>query len=139
MSKWIQKGDKVLVISGNHKGKIGQVLARIPGKYRGNEARKWAKLSDAEKAKKQWVLDRLEDRVIVQGVNVQKRHKRKTSREQAGKIAEQEGPITISNVSLCNAEGRPVRLRARIVEGTKELYYKVGQEEVVHRKIKITV
>lgn len=139
MSKWIQKGDTVLVISGNNKGKVGQVLTRIPGKYRGDEAKKWAKLSDQEKARKQWVLDRLEDRVLVQGVNVRKKHVKRTSKEQAGKIAEQEAPITISNVSLCSAAGRPVRLKARIVGDAKELYYKDGQEEVVHRKIKITL
>lgn len=104
MSKWIKTGDKVIVISGNDKGKTGEVLARS------------------------------KDSVVVRGVNVRKRHMRKTS-QGAGQIITREFPVNISNVNICSAEGNPVRLRARIVEGAKELYYKDGSKEVVHRKI----
>lgn len=105
MSKWIKKGDKVVVISGNYKGKSGEVLSR------------------------------LEDRVVVQGVSIRKKHMKRRAQSGPGEIIEMETPIHISNVSLCSPEGRAVRLKARIVNGTKELYYKDGQNEIVHRKI----
>ena len=56
MSKWIRKGDRVLVIAGNDKGKAGEVLSRD------------------------------EDRVIVQGINVRKKHMRRTQEMQGGRI-----------------------------------------------------
>lgn len=115
MSKWIQKGDKVIITAGDDKGKVGEVLARI---------------------KKRRKSDRLKgDRVIVRGVNVCKRHLKKTQ-QGPGSIVEKEAPIHISNVSICSAEGRPVRLHARLVDGAKELYYNDGSKEVVHRQVK---
>lgn len=104
MSKWIKTGDKVIVISGNYKGTTGEVLARS------------------------------KDSVMVRGVNVRKRHMKKTS-QGAGQIITREFPINVSNVNICSGEGKPVRLRARVVDGVKELYYKDGSNEVVHRKI----
>ena len=104
MSKWIKKGDKVVVIAGNDKGKVGEVLARS------------------------------KDSVIVRGVNVRKRHMKKTS-QGAGQIITREFPVHISNVSVCAGDDKPVRLKARVVDGVKELYYKDGAKEVVHRKI----
>jgi large subunit ribosomal protein L24 len=68
-SKWIKKGDKVLIIAGNDKGKVGEVLARQ------------------------------KQRVIIQGVNVRKKHVR--TKEKKPEIASIEMPIHISNVSLC--------------------------------------
>jgi large subunit ribosomal protein L24 len=115
MSKWIQKGDKVIITAGDDKGRTGEVLIRI------NKRRK----SDCLKG----------DRVIVQGVNLCKRHLKKT-RQGPGSIVEKEAPINISNVSICSAEGRPVRLHARFVDGVKELYYNDGPKEVVHRQVK---
>lgn len=105
MSKWIKKGDKVVVISGNDKGKIGEVLSRK------------------------------EDRIIIQGVNIRKKHMKRRAQSGPGEIVELERPIHVSNVSLCNAEGKPIRLKAKIVDGLKQLYYKDGQSEVVYRKL----
>lgn len=104
MSKWIKKGDKVVVISGNDKTRTGEVLARVG------------------------------DRVIVRGVNVRKKYRRKT-KERAGSVMDMECPVHISNVSLCTEEGKAVRLRVRMVEDAKELYYIDGSKEIVHRKI----
>jgi large subunit ribosomal protein L24 len=104
MSKWIQKGDKIVVTSGNHRGQQGEVLRR------------------------------LEDRVVIQGVNVRKKHVKKT-KSSPGQMLSIEKSVHISNVSLCNAEGKPIRLKARVVDGVKQLYYKDGQEEVVHRQL----
>ena len=121
MSKWIKKGDKVIVICGNDKGKIGEVLSRITGKIKTNKAGK--------------VISEAGDRVIVQGVNVRKKHMKAKTQSGAGEIIEMETTIHISNVNICSSEGKPVHLKARIVNGVKELYYKDGLKEVVHRQI----
>jgi large subunit ribosomal protein L24 len=105
MSKWIKKGDKVIVISGNDRGKVGEVIARE------------------------------EDRVVVQGVNIRQKHVKPRTKDGEGRLEKFEMPIHISNVNICGEEGKPVKLKTRIVNGTKELYYKNGQTEVVHRQI----
>ncbi len=64
-----------MVIAGNDKGKTGEVLARE------------------------------EDRVLVQGVNIRKKHLKRTQQSQGGRIVEMEVPIHISNVALCDKEG----------------------------------
>ena len=104
MSKWIKKGDKVIVTSGNNAGKIGEVLSRKG------------------------------DRVVIQGANIRKRHMKRRAESGPGEIIEMEKPIDISNVSICNAEGKAVRLKVKTVDGLKQLYYKDGQNEVVHRQ-----
>lgn len=105
MSKWIKKGDKVVVIAGNDKGKTGDVI-RID-----------------------------ETKVLVQGVNIRKKHvKRKTKAPGAG-IIEMEFPIHISNVSLCNSEGKPVKLKVRQNDGEKELVYLENGKEVSLRQL----
>jgi len=105
MSKWIKKGDTVIVTSGNSKGKQGEVIARDI------------------------------DRVLIRGVNVRQKHVRPKSRNEEGRLERKEMPVHISNVRLCDAQGKPVKLRVRMTEGTKELYYRSGEEEVVHRKL----
>jgi large subunit ribosomal protein L24 len=106
MSKWIKKGDKVIVIAGNEKGKTGEVLVRK------------------------------EDRVVIQGVNIRKKHVKRRTRTAHSEIMEIEAPLHISNVSLCNQEGSPIKVKVRFTEdGNKELYYLDGKKEVVHRKI----
>lgn len=66
----IRKGDKVVVISGSDKGKKGSVLKIFPK----------------------------EDRALVQGVNLVKRHQRQTQTQQAG-IVTKEAPIHLSNIA----------------------------------------
>jgi large subunit ribosomal protein L24 len=66
----VRKGDTVLVLSGADKGKSGRVLRVIPDK----------------------------DKVVVEGVNIIKRHTRPTQRNPKGGIVEKEAPIHISNV-----------------------------------------
>lgn len=107
MSKWIRKGDRVLVISGNEKGKMGEVLARR------------------------------DDRVLVQGVNLRKKHLRRTQESQAGRIVEMEAPLDISNVALCTKDGEKIRLKVRISkDGGRELVYRKGDAEVVYRNVR---
>lgn len=86
MGKWIKKGDRVLVIAGNDRGKTGEVLSRG------------------------------EERILVQGVNVRKKHLRPTQQTQGkGRIIEMEVPIHISNVCLCDKEGKRIQEKARPV------------------------
>ena len=107
MSKWIRKGDKVVVISGNEKGKTGEVIRRT------------------------------EDRVLIQGVNIRKKHAKRQKKAPGAEIIEMECPVHISNVAICSEEGRPVKLSVRLnKEGEKELYYSEGNKEVVHRQVR---
>lgn len=80
MGKWIKKGDRVLVIAGNYRGKAGEVLSRG------------------------------EERILVQGVNIRKKHMKPTQQTQGkGRIIEMEVPIHISNVCLCDKEGNRIK------------------------------
>lgn len=66
----IRKNDVVLIIQGKYKGRRGRVLEVYPKK----------------------------ERLLVEGVNLMKRHTRPQSRNQSGGIVEREAPIHISNV-----------------------------------------
>ena len=70
MAAKIKKGDRVIVTTGRDKGKKGEVLRMFPK----------------------------EDRALVQGVNVVKRHQRQTQ-TQAGGIVNKESPIHLSNLA----------------------------------------
>ena len=72
MSKNIKKGEEVIVIAGDHKGKKGKILQVL----------------------------RAKNRVIVEGVNLLKKHERKSQDNPQGSIVEREFPIHYSNVML---------------------------------------
>ena len=89
----IKKGDKVIVISGKDKGKTGAVVLALPAK----------------------------DKVIVEGVNVMKRHERSRKGRQKGQIIDKTLPIHISNVMLLDPKNG-VRTRVRVSrEGGKRI------------------
>ncbi|HUJ79019.1 MAG TPA: 50S ribosomal protein L24 [Nitrospiria bacterium] len=89
----IRKGDTVTVISGRAKGRQGKVLS----------------------------VNRFSRRIIVEKVNLIKRHVR-PSRESKGGIIEKEGPIHISNVMLvCPECGKPTRVAIRVLESGQRL------------------
>lgn len=107
MNKKIRKGDRVVVIAGNDKGKSGEVLSCG------------------------------EERVVVQGVNIRKKHMKRTQQTQGGRIVEMEMPIHVSNVCLCDKEGVRMKVRVRFgKDGDKQLVYGKGEKEVVYRSIK---
>lgn len=94
----LQTGDAVVVIGGAHRGKTGKV--------------------------KKLLLDR--DRVIVEGVNVRKRHIRATP-ERPGGILEEEGSIHASNVMPVDPEtGKPTRVHIEERDGKKVRVAKSG-------------
>ena len=72
MSKKIKKREEVIVIAGDHKGKKGKVLQVL----------------------------REKNRVIVEGINLLKKHEKKTQDNPQGSIVEREFPIHYSNVML---------------------------------------
>ena len=85
----LKKNDKVIILSGKEKGKIGAVLK-----------------VDSEKA-----------RAIVEKVNLVKRHSKAGARGAKGGIIEKESPIHISNLMLvCNKCAEPTRVGKRILE-----------------------
>jgi large subunit ribosomal protein L24 len=107
MSKWIRKGDRVKVIAGNDKGKMGEVLGRA------------------------------EDRVLVSGVNIRKKHLKRTQQSQGARIIEMEVPIHISNVALCDKEGQILKINVRKEKsGERELVYQSGDKDSVYRSVK---
>ena len=104
--KWLKKEDQVVVLTGNDKGKIGKIMACG------------------------------EEKVIVQGINIRKKHLKKTSQTKASQIINIERPINISNVALCDKDGNKLKLRAKTNEkGGKELYYLKDGKEVIYRSL----
>jgi large subunit ribosomal protein L24 len=105
MAMRIKKGDKVVVITGRDKGKTGEVL-RV--------------LTD-------------EGRVLVQGVNVVKRHTRPSGMNQGG-IIEKEAPIHVSNVAHIDPKtDKPTRVGFKFVEGDRKVRYAKRSGEVIDR------
>ena len=105
--KWIKKGDKVLVISGNDKGAVGEVIAKK------------------------------ESQILVQGVNVRKRHMKARQQGQKSEIVKMERPIHISNVALCSNDGKKIKLNVKLgKDGSKELVYLDGDKEVSYRTLR---
>ena len=90
----VMKGDRVKVIRGNFRDSEGTVLRVLPGK----------------------------DRVVVEGVNMRKRHERPTQANPEGGIITFEAPIHVSNVMLVDPTGGEAsRVRTRVeADGTKE-------------------
>ena len=85
MAMKIRKGDRVKVIRGNDKGKEGVVLRVDPEK----------------------------NRVVVQGINVRKRHRKPSQTSPDGGIVEFEAPFHASNVMLIDPKsGEPTRVRS---------------------------
>mgnify|MGYP001228774414 CR=1 FL=1 len=84
MAKMIKRGDEVTVISGEHKGRKGKVLEVL----------------------------RAKNRIIVEGVNLVKRHERKTQDNPEGSITERESSLHYSNVMLSSLHSERVAKRS---------------------------
>ena len=89
----VKKGDRVIVIAGKDKGKKGEVLSALPA----------------------------ENRVVVQGVNVVKKHRRATPSTPGG-IIEQEAAIHVSNVAhLDPKDDKPTRIGSKVLEDGRKV------------------
>lgn len=90
----IKKGDTVRVISGKYKGASGRVLTIFPKN----------------------------DRALVEGVNIVKKHQKPRSQEQPGGIIEKEMPIHLSNLMLVDPKtGRAGRIRTVVNESGRKV------------------
>jgi len=88
----IRKGDKVVVLTGKDKGRTGEVVQVMPK----------------------------EDRAVVKGINLVKRHQRQTQTQEAG-IITKEAPIHLSNIAIADPQdGKPTRIGFK-VEGDKKV------------------
>ena len=99
----IKKGDIVQVISGNENGKSGRVIKVFPAR----------------------------DKVVVEGLNMVKKHTRPTQENPQGGIMEMEASIHISNVMLI-VGGKPTRIGYRTLEDGKKVKYAKSTGEVVN-------
>jgi len=101
----LRKGDKVLVLAGRDKGKTGEVTAVLPK----------------------------EDKVIVNGVNIAKRHTKPSSKVPQGGILEIVKPISTSKVMAIDPQtGKPSRIGYRLTkDGAKERVFKASRYEKV--------
>ncbi len=88
----IRKGDRVVLLSGKDKGKTGTVLEVRPS----------------------------EQRVLVEGLNIMKRHTKPRPPNDPGGVIEKPAPIHISNVSLIDPQdNRPTRVRIEEIDGQR--------------------
>jgi len=87
MATKIRKGDKVIVLTGRDKGRTGEVIEVRPD----------------------------EDRALVRGVNMVKRHQRQSPTQEGG-IISKEGPVHLSNLALADPkDGKPTRVGFKFV------------------------
>ncbi len=99
----IRKGDRVVVLSGKDKGKEGVVQLAMPD----------------------------ERKVVVEGVNTAKRHRKARSATEAGGIIEIDKPIDVSNVAVISPkDGKPTRVGYKLVDGKKIRVCKRTGEEI---------
>jgi large subunit ribosomal protein L24 len=88
----IRKGDDVVVLSGKDRGKTGKVIEVRPD----------------------------EQRVLVEGLNLMKRHTKPRPPNEPGGVIERPAPIHWSNVALVDPrDKRPTRVRIEVVEGKR--------------------
>ena len=93
MAAKIRKGDKVVVRSGRDKGRTGEVIQVLRG----------------------------EDRALVRGIHVVKRHQRQSPTQDGG-IISKEAPIHLSNLALADPkDGKPTRVGFKILPGGKKV------------------
>lgn len=98
----IKSGDTVQVIAGDHKGTEGKVVKILKDK----------------------------NKVIVEGVNMVKKHTKPSAQSPQGGIVEKEAPIHVSNLSLLTKKGETTRVGYRM-EGDKKVRFSKKSNEVI--------
>ncbi|MEP9347327.1 50S ribosomal protein L24 [Xanthobacter sp. KR7-225] len=93
MAAKIKKGDKVVVLAGRDKGRSGEVIQVMPK----------------------------EERALVRGVNIVKRHQRQTASQEGG-IISKEAPIHLSNVAHADPkDGKPTRVGFQVLDDGRKV------------------
>lgn len=99
----IKKGDHVVVVTGKDKGKHGEVLKVMPS----------------------------ENRAIVRGVSMVRRHQRQTAYQEGG-IVNKEAPIDISNIALEDPnDGKPTRVGYKFLKDGRKVRFARRSGEVI--------
>jgi large subunit ribosomal protein L24 len=102
----IKKGDHVIVLAGRDKGKHGEVVKMMPK----------------------------ENRALVRGVNVVRRHQRQTASQDGG-IISKEAPINISNLALEDPkDGKPTRVGFKFLDDGTKVRFAKRSGEVISEK-----
>ncbi len=102
MAAKIKKGDKVVVLAGKDKGKTGEVIAVHPA----------------------------DERALVRGINVAKRHQRQSPSQEGG-IIDRELPIHLSNIAIQDpTDGKPTRVGFKFIDGRKVRYAKRSGDRI---------
>ena len=95
MAAKIKKGDKVVVMTGRDKGRTGEVFQVMPK----------------------------EERALVRGVNLVKRHQRQTMNQEGG-IIQKEAPIHLSNLALADPkDGKPTRVGFKVLDDGRKVRF----------------
>ena len=102
MAAKIKKGDNVILLCGKDKGRTGAVLAVYPK----------------------------DERVLVEGVNLVKRHTKASQSDPQGGIKTKEAPVHLSNVANVDSNGKATRVGFRM-EGDKKVRFAKTTGEVI--------
>jgi large subunit ribosomal protein L24 len=95
MAAKIKKGDRVVVLTGRDSGRTGEVVQVMPK----------------------------EERALVRGVNVVKRHQKQTMQQEGG-IISKEAPIHLSNLAIADPkDGKPTRVGFRVLEDGRKVRF----------------
>ena len=103
MAAKIKKGDRVVLLAGKDKGRTGAVLKVLPK----------------------------DERVLVEGLNMVKRHTKPTQSDPQGGIKTKEATVHVSNVALIDKNGKPTRVGFRI-DGDKKVRIAKTTGEVIN-------
>jgi large subunit ribosomal protein L24 len=102
MAAKIRKGDKVIVLIGRDKGRTGEVFEVRP----------------------------TDNKALVRGVNLVKRHQKQTQSQEGG-IISKEAPIQLSNIAIVGKDGKPTRVGFKVLaDGKKVRIAKRSGEEI---------
>ncbi|MGD9511510.1 MAG: 50S ribosomal protein L24 [Geminicoccaceae bacterium] len=106
MAAKVRKGDRVVVTTGRDKGKQGEVLRVLPQ----------------------------ENRVVVQGVMIARRHQKAGPRNPEGGIVAMEAPIAVSNVAhLDPKDGKPTRVGFKSLDDGRKVRFAKRSGEIIDR------
>jgi large subunit ribosomal protein L24 len=103
MAAKIKKGDRVVLLTGKDKGRSGSVTKVFPK----------------------------EERVLVEGLNMVKRHTKPSQNDPNGGIKNKEAPVHVSNVAIVDSAGKPTRVGFRM-EGDKKVRFAKTTGEVIN-------
>lgn len=103
MAAKIKKGDKVIVLTGKDAGRIGDVIQVMPK----------------------------EERALVRGIRLVKKHQRQTQNQEGG-IISKEAPIHLSNIAIVDPkDGKPTRVGFKILEDGRKVRFAKRSGELI--------